>query len=397
MAGYELPAVPSDVSALMPPASQGVEQRPERHAGRTGFRWGLRAFVVGGLAGAAWLLSGAAAHAADQVSAATATGGLSILSPTQHLEPLVRGLGNGVAERTVEPVVKHATGPGTAPARDVGAADRPSRTDPPRSGTATAMPSIGVAHQLTSVVVKPVSQLVTTADDVVRNTAESNTTRTGVTGIVLELTAPIRPTGGPVGTTRTTPVTRAVTAAPLIRTLSPVTDLLHPAVPVTVAPGRPTAVLPGPAAAPIRSATGTGPVRDTGAPVVIQLPAVDPAGGSVLAVTPWFNGGDLRTTDGNGLDMRRLADADRHTAATTARPDSVRPAPGSPDPVPVRAHLGAVSGIPASGPGSPSEGGCAATVPAAVVAGTVACHRLPIATDVEVRRYDAESPTVSPD
>jgi hypothetical protein len=95
--------------------------------------------------------------------------------------------------------------------------------------------------------------------------------------------------------------------------------------------------------------------------------------------------------------MRRLADVDRHTAATTARPVSVQPAPGSPEPVPVRVHLGAVSGIPASGSGAPSEGGCAAIVGAAVVAGTVACHRLPVATDVDVRRYDAESPTVSPD
>jgi hypothetical protein len=61
-------------------------------------------------------------------------------------------------------------------------------------------------------------------------------------------------------------------------------------------------------------------------------------------------------------------------------------------------HLGAVSGIPTSGSGAPSDGGgCAAIIGAAVVAGTVACHRLPVATDVDVRRYDAESPTVSPD
>jgi hypothetical protein len=350
MAGYELPAVPSDVSALMPPASQGAEQRPERHAGRTGFRWGLRALVVGGLAGAAWLLSGAAAHAADHASAAAATGGLAVLSPAQHVEPLVQGLGNGVAERTVEPVVIRVTK--------------------------------------------------------ARSTADSDHAHPGVPGVVRVLTAPLRPTGGPVGATRITGVTRAVTATPLIRTVGRVTGLLHSAVPVAAgsaagAPARPagasgrvpaTAARPAahvrPAAAPAGSAPVIAPARETGASSVVPFPAVGPTAGSE----------DARTTGANALDtMRRFADADRHLAATTARPGSVRPAPGSPDPVPVRVQLGAVSGIPASGAGSPLEGGCAAIVPAAVAASSVACHRLPTATDVEVRRYDAESPTVSPD
>ncbi|MBO3742006.1 hypothetical protein [Actinoplanes flavus] len=52
-------------SPLMPSHSQGAERRTERRAGRTGSRWILRAVVVGGLAGAAWLLTGSAAHAAD--------------------------------------------------------------------------------------------------------------------------------------------------------------------------------------------------------------------------------------------------------------------------------------------------------------------------------------------
>ena len=63
------------VSALMPPHSQGAERRRAHRAGRTGSRWGLRALVVGGLAGAAWLLTGAAAHAADRDPA---VGGLSL-------------------------------------------------------------------------------------------------------------------------------------------------------------------------------------------------------------------------------------------------------------------------------------------------------------------------------
>src|SRR3954467_6307546 len=48
---------PAEVSTPLPPHIQGAERRRSR--------WGLRLLVVGGLAGAAWLLTGAAAHAAD--------------------------------------------------------------------------------------------------------------------------------------------------------------------------------------------------------------------------------------------------------------------------------------------------------------------------------------------
>ncbi|KHD76321.1 hypothetical protein MB27_18120 [Actinoplanes utahensis] len=51
-------------SPLMPSHSQGAERRTERRARRTGSRWALRALVIGGLAGAAWLLTGSAAQAA---------------------------------------------------------------------------------------------------------------------------------------------------------------------------------------------------------------------------------------------------------------------------------------------------------------------------------------------
>jgi hypothetical protein len=61
-------------------------------------------------------------------------------------------------------------------------------------------------------------------------------------------------------------------------------------------------------------------------------------------------------------------------------------------------HLGDVSGTPTSSwSGSPTEGGSAAFLPAAIASSTMACQRLPIASDVEVRRIDAEAPTVSPD
>jgi hypothetical protein len=66
-------------------------------------------------------------------------------------------------------------------------------------------------------------------------------------------------------------------------------------------------------------------------------------------------------------------------------------------PAPLQMHLGVVSGIPTTGSGAPTGGGSAAFLPAAVAAGTMAFHRQPPATDVEVRRHDAETPTVSPD
>jgi len=57
---------PAGVTALMPPHSQGAERRTERRARHAGLRWGVRVLVIGGLAGVAWLLTGAAAHAADR-------------------------------------------------------------------------------------------------------------------------------------------------------------------------------------------------------------------------------------------------------------------------------------------------------------------------------------------
>lgn len=54
-------ASPTGATELMPPHIQGAERRVGRRA-----RWGLRALVIGGLTGAAWLLTGAGAHAAER-------------------------------------------------------------------------------------------------------------------------------------------------------------------------------------------------------------------------------------------------------------------------------------------------------------------------------------------
>ncbi len=58
---------PVGTSTPMPPHIQGAERRSESRTRRhTGVRWGLRVLVVGGLAGAAWMLTGSAAQAADR-------------------------------------------------------------------------------------------------------------------------------------------------------------------------------------------------------------------------------------------------------------------------------------------------------------------------------------------
>ncbi|MBM2616839.1 hypothetical protein JIG36_14860 [Actinoplanes sp. LDG1-06] len=65
-AAYPLPSdAPAGDSTPLPPHIQGAERRSENRARHTGIRWGLRVLVVGGLAGAAWLLTGTAAQAAD--------------------------------------------------------------------------------------------------------------------------------------------------------------------------------------------------------------------------------------------------------------------------------------------------------------------------------------------
>jgi hypothetical protein len=89
----------------------------------------------------------------------------------------------------------------------------------------------------------------------------------------------------------------------------------------------------------------------------------------------------------------------RHAVVTTvADPETVREStPGGDGPAPSQGHLGAISGISTSGSGAPTGGGSMAFLPAGVAASSTALHRLPIATDVEVRRHDAEAPTVSPD
>ncbi|MBW6438086.1 hypothetical protein KZ829_30590 [Actinoplanes hulinensis] len=124
-------------SPLMPSHSQGAERRTERRAGRTGSRWILRAFVVGGLAGAAWLLTGSAAHAADHEDllgsalseVATVTGN----EPTvgELLEAAVRPLETSMPVEAIDEIVDEVTAIDGEP---VGASLRTAAAAPRASG-----------------------------------------------------------------------------------------------------------------------------------------------------------------------------------------------------------------------------------------------------------------------
>ena len=322
---YPMPSVPpAGVSALMPPHIQGAERRTESRARRT--RWGLRALVVGGLAGAAWLLTGAAAHAADRAD-----------GPTGPL------LGSVVDGGAIAPV----TGLLTAAARPL---------------EAVVPAHQGVLDVPERVLTRPAETLAEVTHGYAGNALG------GVDRTLQEVAGPIRLTGGPT-ITRQLPTPAA---EPAIRTPRPVAGRpQHPAVaPVDEVPRATPVALP---------------VSRTPISKVFRPPAAAPT-----ASVPVRHGKKASTPS-----------AHRHR---TARSASTVPAaaqegtPGGDGPAaPLQLHLGDVSGTPTSGSGTPTEGGSPAFLPAAIADSTMACRLLPIATDVEVRRHDAEAPTVSPD
>jgi hypothetical protein len=341
----------------MPPHSQGAERRTERRAGRTGSRWGLRALVIGGLAGAAWLLTGAAAHAADR-------------------DPAPEGslLGSSL----IGSVVDGDTAP-SAVTRVLKAAAQPLESEH-HAHKHHATSSVLVTP--IRVLSQPAAVLTGTLDEATRSTTGTSDTTTAldaVDRVVRELSGPLRLTGGPTDSRPLAPV-----AAPLTRTLRPVTDLLH------------DAAVPVPAT---HSLTSTSVVRTTATRATTGA-AVTGTGPARLIPAAGHPAGDRDTVGTTGsVGQRHMIVAGRHPATVAASaPDTVRENPSGGDvPAPLRVYLGAVSGISTSASGAPTEGGSAAFLPAAVASSTMALHRLCGATDVEVRRHDAEAPTVSPD
>jgi hypothetical protein len=333
-AAYPLTSVsPAGVSTPLPPHIQGAERRRSR--------WGLRLLVVGGLAGAAWLLTGAAAQAADRADG-----------------PVGSLLGAVTSDDAIAPV----TGLLSAAAQ------------PPE--TAPAHHEHHVVADILAVPQRVLTRPVETVSEVTRgSTGTTVDAATGSVGAVLrEVAGPLRLTGGTtaapqqvfaaVTDTVVTPVERPVAEPPVVAP-APVTEPETQAEPAAqAAPDEPVAP-----EKPVLRASAAGATRA----VVVARP--------------------IRAASHHIVHRHRIA-----SAATTGPAATSEDLPGNPGPAaPLQLHLGDVSGTPTSGSGTPTEGGSAAFLPAAIADSTMACHLLPFASDVEVRRYDAEAPTVSPD
>jgi hypothetical protein len=389
----------------------GVE-RTERTATRPAHvRLGLRVLAVGGLAGAAWLLSAASAHAAEgALHAEDGTTELSVVSlvdgsgPSTLVSPLADTLDTALVATDLAHVDRASTVvlPSATAASSVPVTSQPAtRPDGDQDSTARVAAGEPVGAEV------PAAQPRTTragsgvtSSSRVGAAADHDGGRTGfrsgsLLGAVRGLTTPLdlsSALAGPTGLL--TPLTRAVdpVVAPLDGVLRPVAGvLLTAAQPVTSALGSVTRgafdddqaaqrgheLIPGTTPVPGAEAepAKTGPVAVLGARAV-----------NLIEVS----------TDSLSGDRRYAGTELRSTGSPAERPGSGN-LPDRHYPVPLRAYLGAGAGIPAGGPGSHAEGGAFAVVPSSVVESTVAFHRLPVTTDVAVLRHDAEAPTVSPD
>jgi hypothetical protein len=168
------PTTPTGITEPMPPHSQGAERRTGPGAGRTDSRWALRAFVIGGLAGAAWLLTGAAAHAADRDPAPEGLLGSSLI-------------GAVVDGDTAPPAVRNV----------LKAAAQPLESDRP-------------AHRVVSSLVTAPARVLTRPAEVLAETLDEATPKDdAVTRVTRDLTGPLRPAGGPADTPEPAPVAAA--------------------------------------------------------------------------------------------------------------------------------------------------------------------------------------------
>lgn len=354
---YPTPCVsPTGVSAPLPPPSQEAERRTERRAHRTGFaRWGLRVLVVGGLAGAAWLLTGAAAQAADRadVPVDSLLGSVSdgFVVDGRHFPDGSGSIVDGFTTAPVRGVLKAAAQPleAAGPAAKHHVVD--DVVDVPRRVIARP------AEMIDNVVHGPSGTLVDTATG-------------GVDRVLREVAGPIRLTGGPANAQQR---------------LTAVTD------DVVTAPAQPGA-LSTPRALAVSSASSTPFMAPT--PSVSPMQAVKrPQETRVALFTPALHG---KAYSAQSSAQHRMAAAHAVTATAETVATERTPDGGGPE-APLRLHVGDVSGTPTTGSGTRTEGGSAAFLPAGIVSSTMACHALPIASDVEVRCHDAEAPTVSPD
>ncbi|WP_436525046.1 hypothetical protein [Actinoplanes sp. HUAS TT8] len=341
-------------SPLMPPQSQGAERRPERRAGRTGSRWVLRALVIGGLAGAAWLLTGAAANAAEPDTEPLPGSAFGIVLD-DDVEPATTWFDSN-REPVVSELLKAAVQP---------------------------LESVPKAHQhvlttLLEAADEPLEDLVVDDEPAIDAESPGNAPRSAL--------APLRSSSG-YADDRERPAIGDETAD-------------HEAEPAAQAPADDAAVTPSPVAELLEHPVATDAVGETAAPAAVSgtLAASSrtrasrvPAGDAVDGVAPARR---IKAAHSRS-HVHRHAPAARPVAPEAIRDDI----PGGDGPAPARTNLGAVSGIPASssGSGANTENGSSAVLPGGIANGPVACHRCPVAPDVDARRHDAEAPTVSPD
>jgi hypothetical protein len=335
--------------ALVPSRRPGAHRRPTP---RPILRWGLRALVVGGLAGAAWLLTGAAAQAADHDPT---VGGSALGSSLTGV-----ALPGGTTEPAVAGILQAATQPLDS--------DQPTlRNHRPASALDLPAPALAEPMATTAGPIGEAAQQerVTDVDPAVGDVADSAVGE--VEQVVPEITGILRLTGGTVDSrlAGTAPVTASlVPGAHGVRTVRPVIAPLPTAVAVAATVGRTEA----PKAPKASQAVA---------------PAVGAAAGSVSRHHPVVTD---RATGNRRPSVRRAV-----------VPETIRKASGGERPLPLQVRLGVVGGLATSGSPTPTDGASAAFLPAAVAASTVAFHRMPVPADAEIRRYDAEAPTVSPD
>jgi hypothetical protein len=316
-------------STPLPPHIQGAERRRSR--------WGLRLLVVGGLAGAAWLLTGAAANAADRAD-----------EPSGSLLGAVVG------------------GDVTAPVSDLlTAAAQPLETAPAHK------------HHLVTDILEVPQRVLTPPVGAVSKVAHDDNgtdvdTAAGSVGTVLrEVAGPLRLTGG---TAADQQLSTTVTDEVATGEVEPVDAQPAPADPAS--------------AGPVAAGDPVAPVSRVHLGKALRAPAA----------AERADNGVRRIKATSAPTAHRHHHATVH--AVTVGPDRVMredTSGGDGPATPLRLHLGDVSGTPTSGSGTPTEGGSAAFLPAAITNSTMARQLLPFASDVEVRRYDAEAPTVSPD
>jgi hypothetical protein len=342
-----------------------------------------RALVVGGVAGAAWLLSASSASAADAQAQDA-----SVLSPV-----------TGVLGSATAPVLDAAS---QLVGGETQTSDQATAVDLPGSTAARSTVVAGSAE--------PARSASTDADPADRSSTAVVPASNPAARAPLAQPRRAHGTGGDAAAPATTldglvaplGVTRVLTGPADL--LSPVARVLDPVlVPISGALRPVTAVL-----------------RLAAAPLTTTLDAVTrtassalpgPSDRSVPDVMPTRHDGGSRgpatsaaparaSHTGDGTHTSRPPVGNRQSAGTAPSTSTVRlgagDLPGRPYPAPLRVNLGVGAGVPASGSGSHSEGGAFATVPSSVAA-SQASRRQPITADAAVLRHHAADPTVSPD